>query len=268
MPWEAGLPGAPIGLDALLAGLLRPDPGALGEAVPLLAETLAMALGAAIIALILAGCVTAMLRSRALPALPVKILRAALVMLGGLPCLALAALLVLAIGPGYPAGLSAIALSGVPFLALRFAATLAGVDATLANALDSAGAARVQRLRFGLWPQIAPELGATLGEWLTRAVSQAVLVGIVGAGGLGAMLFSAIGTGAVGKAATVLLLIMVTTLALSLIAAAMGWPGPFWDRASTPPAAPPTAPPVTPPVTPPPLDRRPSPRRLRRSRRD
>lgn len=256
VPWEAGLPGAPIGLDALLAGLVRPDPDVLGEAAALLVETLAMALGAAIIALVLAGCVTAVLRSRSLPILLIKILRAALVMLGSLPCLALAALLVLAIGPGYSAGLSAIALSGVPFLALRFAATFSGADATLATALDSAGAARVQRLRFGLWPQIAPELGATCGEWLNRAVSQAVLVGIVGAGGLGAMLFSAIGTGALGTAATVLILIMVTTLALGLVATAMGWPGPFWDRTAAPPATPPLP------------DRRQDPRRLRRSRRD
>ncbi|MEM9047344.1 MAG: hypothetical protein AAGC92_01375 [Pseudomonadota bacterium] len=212
-------PTAPgIGLIPLAAGLLRPDFSVWIDALPLLLQTVAVAIAAALLsglaASLLLFCLNRPFGSRGLA----LITRAMLVALGAVPWLAVAALMVLALGPGYRAGLIAIAVSGVPALTLRVSAALNAADHAMAHALASAGALGLQRLRFALWPQIGADLGQAVWECLNRALSRAVLAGLVGAGGLGAPLFDAIRAGELESASALLLLIVLVALTLNLAA--------------------------------------------------
>lgn len=168
------------------------------------AETFGMALaGTAMSAL--AALVLAPAASRHSPPLLHLPLRAALALIRALPCLAVAALLVLALGGGAATGALAIGIVATGSLALHLAGAIDRMDDRPARALESAGANAAQRLRFAIWPQFSGRVGAALLVGFARNLREALLVGLVGAGGLGAPLFAAIAAGRLGEASALLL---------------------------------------------------------------
>lgn len=212
-------PVRPIGLTALAEGLLEPDLSSLVTALPLLFETVAVAVLAAVLSAAIACLTLPLLVQPRMPELLATSLRAALILIGAIPWLAVAALLVLALGPGYQAALVAITVSGVPGLTLRLAAAVKAADPALGRTLANAGAVGLQRLRFALWPQVGPDVTAALWDCLNRALSRSVIAGLVGAGGLGVPLFDAIRNGRLNEASALLLLIALSAIGLNLLIA-------------------------------------------------
>lgn len=128
-----------------------------------------------------------------------------LVALRSIPDLVYALLLVRVTGLGPTAGVLAIAIAYSGMLGKVYAEILESADPAPAQALLRAGSGRLQAFCFGTLPQCAQELvGYTVYRW-ECAVRSSVVLGFVGAGGLGQLLDSAAKMFAGGEVSATLL---------------------------------------------------------------
>ncbi len=117
--------------------------------------------------------------------------RSLLVALRSIPELVWALVFVRVVGLGPTAGVLAIAIAYGGMLGKVYAEILESADPSPTQALLRGGAGRLQALLFGALPSCAPELlSYTVYRW-ECAVRSSVVLGFVGAGGLGQLLDSA-----------------------------------------------------------------------------
>ena len=128
------------------------------------------------------------------------------------------ALLVVAVfGPGPLAGTLAIALRSVGFTGKLFAEALEEANRGSIEALHAAGAGRLSTLLLGYWPQVKPAFWSiALFRWDINIRESAVL-GLVGAGGIGVALDTALNLLYWDQVAVVLAAIFITVIAAEII---------------------------------------------------
>ena len=171
------------------------------------AETLAMsAIGTLIAAM--AGLALAMPGSGRL-GMPARIAaRLFLNFLRSIPELVWAALMVIAAGLGPFAGTLALALHTSGVLGRLFSETLENAPAHPAEALRNAGSSPALAFIYGTMPEAMPQLVSySLYRWENNIRIAAVL-GVVGAGGLGQLLYMSLSLFKESEAATVILFML------------------------------------------------------------
>lgn len=123
-----------------------------------------------------------------------------------------ALLLVAILGPGLLAGIIAIALRSIGFIGKLLYESIEEIDADQVEAIEATGASTAQVMAWGVAPQVAPTLaGISMFRWDIN-IRESTVLGLVGAGGIGVKLESALGTIAWPKVTTILLVIFVTVL--------------------------------------------------------
>jgi phosphonate transport system permease protein len=188
-------------------------------------RTVAIATAGITLALLAAGPL-ALLTSRALSisALPGRMapgpfwlrqgLRALLIVLRSVPELVWALVFVRVVGLGATAGVLAIALTYAGMLGKVYGEILESGDAQVTTALLRNGSSRLQAFCYGLLPQNAAELTSyTVYRW-ECAIRSSVVLGFVGAGGLGQQLDSSMKMFAGGEVFT-MLAVFVALVALA-----------------------------------------------------
>jgi phosphonate transport system permease protein len=129
--------------------------------------------------------------------------------LRAIPELVWAALMVLAAGLGPNAGTLALALHTAGVLGRLFAEALENTPAAPAEAVRLAGGGRIAAFCYGTLPGVWPQLVAyTLYRWENNIRMSSVL-GFVGAGGLGQMLYFHLSLFQQAQAATVILAMLL-----------------------------------------------------------
>ena len=129
--------------------------------------------------------------------------------LRSVPELVWAALMVLAAGLGPFAGALALALHTTGVFGRLFAETLENAPAGPEAALVESGSAGLTAFAYGTAPQVAPQwLAYTLYRWEMN-IRMATVLGFVGAGGLGQMLYFHLSLFQQAQSATVLLAMFV-----------------------------------------------------------
>jgi phosphonate transport system permease protein len=99
-----------------------------------------------------------------------------------------ALLLVSIIGPGILAGIIAIALRSIGFIAKLLYEAIEEVNPESVEAITSTGARSSQILTYGIVPQVLPAFaGISIYRWDIN-IRQSTVVGLVGAGGIGLQL--------------------------------------------------------------------------------
>ncbi|WP_226446281.1 phosphonate ABC transporter, permease protein PhnE [Ferribacterium limneticum] len=216
-----------------LAGFLPPETAGefMGYLVKATLETLAIATAglalAFLIAVPMAYLATGAGREKATLN---PITRSLLTVLRGIPELVWALLFVRVFGLGPAAGVLALGLTYGGMLAKVYAEILESVDAAPARALRHNGAGRPLAILYGLVPQASKELASyTVYRW-ECAIRASVVMGFVGAGGLGQLMDQAMRMLNGGEAATILLAFM------GLVFAADGLSGWLRRALDTPPA--------------------------------
>jgi phosphonate transport system permease protein len=146
--------------------------------------------------------------------------RGLLTVLRGIPELVWALLFVRVFGLGPAAGVLALGLTYGGMLGKVYAEILESVDAAPARALRQSGAGRGLAILYGLLPQAARELASyTVYRW-ECAIRASVVMGFVGAGGLGQLMDQAMKMLNGGEAASILLTFMVLVFAADALS---GW---------------------------------------------
>lgn len=140
--------------------------------------------------------------------------RAALIVLRSVPELVWALAFVRVVGLGPAAGVLAIALTYGGMLGKVYAEILESGEGAITQTLLRNGASRLQAFAYGLLPQNAAELTSyTVYRW-ECAIRSSVVLGFVGAGGLGQQMDSSLKMFAGGEVLT-MLVVFVALVALA-----------------------------------------------------
>jgi len=144
-----------------------------------------------------------------------------LLALRAVPELVWALVLVRALGLGPGAGVLAIAITYGGMLGKVYAEILESSDTRPARALLEAGSERVAALLYGLLPGAAQELASyTVYRW-ECAVRASVVMGFVGAGGLGQLMDQSMKMLNGGEASTILLMFLLLVLLADFLSASL-----------------------------------------------
>jgi phosphonate transport system permease protein len=123
-------------------------------------------------------------------------------------------LLVTIIGPGVFAGVIAIALRSIGFIAKLLYEAIEEIDQSQVDAVTATGASSLQVLDQAIVPQVMPAFaGITVFRWDIN-IRESTVLGLVGAGGLGLKLQASLNTLAWNQV-TVILLVILATVAIS-----------------------------------------------------
>ena len=187
-------------------------------------ETLAMsALGTLLAALL--GLFLALPAAGRFGVLAQSVTRLLLNGLRAIPELVWAALMVLAAGLGPNAGTLALALHTAGVLGRLFAEALENAPPEPAEALRLAGSGRIAAFAYGTLPAVWPQLVAYLLYRWENNIRMASVLGFVGAGGLGQMLYVSLSLFQQAQAATVILAMLALVLAVDVLS---GWARQRW----------------------------------------
>lgn len=130
-----------------------------------------------------------------------------------------ALVLVIVLGPGMLAGILAIALRSIGFIAKLLYEAIEEIDRTQVEAVSATGASRAQVFGWGIVPQVLPAFaGITVFRWDIN-IREATVLGLVGAGGIGMQLQASINILAWPQVTMILLLILGAVLASEWLSA-------------------------------------------------
>ena len=218
-----------------LAGFLPPDTSRdfLGFVAKATLETLAMATAGMALAFVIAAPLAFLMTyslsiSRIGPG-PGRwrgetvrgIARLTLTLLRAIPEIVWALMFVRAVGLGPSAGVFAIAITYGGMLGKVYAEILESSDTRNARALLEAGSGRIAALCYGLLPGAAQELASyTVYRW-ECAVRASVVMGFVGAGGLGQLMDQSMKMLNGGEASTILVTFLLLVLLADALSAAL-----------------------------------------------
>jgi phosphonate transport system permease protein len=189
-------------------------------------ETLAMsAIGTLLAAVI--GLLLALPAAGRCGALAKSVTRLLLNALRAIPELVWAALMVLAAGLGPNAGTLALALHTAGVLGRLFAEALENTPRAPAEALRLAGSGRITAFCYGSLPTLWPQLVAYMLYRWENNIRMASVLGFVGAGGLGQMLYVSLSLFQQAQAASIILAMLAMVLAVDALS---GWARQRWVR--------------------------------------
>ena len=142
-------------------------------------------------------------------------------LLRSVPELVWATITVLAVGLGPFAGALALALHTAGVLGRLYAEALQNTPAAPARALRLAGSSRLLAFCYGTLPAAAPQLLAyTLYRWEMN-IRMAAILGFVGAGGLGQLLYVELSLFHYAQASTVIIAMLLLSMAVDWSSAAL-----------------------------------------------
>ncbi len=221
-------PGALTGMAGFLAGFFPPDldPTFLGKVGRATIETFAISVLGTLLAVVAGAgfAITAAGRAGVLPRLATRFL---LNGLRSVPELVWATLMVLAAGLGPFAGVLALALHTAGVLGRLFAEALENAPAAPEAGLREAGAGALPAFLYGTLPLVSAQwIAYGLYRWEMN-IRMAAILGFVGAGGLGAMLYYELSLFHEAQACTVIVAMLLLSALVDGVSA--------WIRADRPP---------------------------------
>jgi phosphonate transport system permease protein len=199
-----------------LARMVPPDLSVLPVVVESSAETLRIAILGTCGCIVFSVVLGLLAAETLTPAWVNRPIKALLAVIRGIPLILVAMLMVGAVGLGPLPGILAIAFHATGMLAKFYAEAIEGVDPVPMEALDSTGATFLQKLRFGAWPQMA---GNIVRDTLFRFelnLRESLILGIVGAGGIGFYIQTYVRTFQYEKVATLTLVVVAFVVLIEL----------------------------------------------------
>jgi phosphonate transport system permease protein len=134
-----------------------------------------------------------------------------------IPLILVAMLMVGAVGLGPMPGILAIAFHSTGMLGKFYAEAIESVPTSSLEALDSAGASWLQKMRFGAWPHMAPDLMRDTLFRFELNLRESLVLGLVGAGGIGFYIQTYVRAFQYDKAATLTIVVIVFVILIESI---------------------------------------------------
>ena len=186
-----------LGIAAgIIGGILNPDLDLLFSftsqgVLYLLIETIAIAFLGTIMGSILAIPLAFLSASKIVPKPVASVTRLLLIIIRTIPALVYGLMFIRVTGPGPFAGVLTISLASIGMLAKLFVDIIEELDTNILESLDSIGCNTFEKIRYGIWPQLFSLFLSIIIYRFDMNLREASILGIVGAGGIGAPLIFA-----------------------------------------------------------------------------
>lgn len=217
LSWERIGRGIPA-IGSIFQRMFPPDIERLPQILMSLLVTFQMALVGCVLGLVLAFPISILAAEGLSPHPLVKqAARGLIALFRTVPDLVWALLFVIAVGLGPAAGVMAIMVDKIGFAGRFFAEAMEEVDKGPQEALAAIGATRTGLIFSAIVPQALPSFVATSLFSLEKAVRGSVILGLVGAGGIGVELKVAFDLFAYDTASTIIIAIFVLVVLVEQI---------------------------------------------------
>jgi phosphonate transport system permease protein len=201
--------------------LLRPDFTNLGQLVHQMWLTIQIALWGTFIAVFLAVPLGLAAARNIAPNWVVWPVRRVMDLLRSIPDLVIGTLFIVAVGLGPLAGVLAIALNTGGVLAKLFSEAVESIDKGPVEGVRATGASPLHEILWGVIPQVAP-LWTSFALYRFESNSRAATVlGLIGAGGIGQLLFESIQGFQYRQVAAIAIVIVVAVTLIDMLSQAM-----------------------------------------------
>ncbi|MGP3590879.1 phosphonate ABC transporter, permease protein PhnE [Vagococcus sp. WN89Y] len=186
--------------------------------LPLIWETLQLALAATLVSFAIAAILAFLAAGNTWSPAPVRFaIRALVAFLRTMPELAWAVIFVMAFGIGAIPGFLALTLHTIGSLTKLFYEAVENAHERPVRGLASCGATHLQRIRFALWPQVKPVFLSYGFMRLEINFRSSTILGLVGAGGIGQELMTNIKLDRYDQVSITLLLIIIVVSMLDTL---------------------------------------------------
>ncbi|MFU1607450.1 phosphonate ABC transporter, permease protein PhnE [Sulfitobacter pontiacus] len=204
-----------------LGRMFPPDPTVMAEIKKGSAETLRIAILGTLGAVILSVPLGILASETMVSPAVFRPIRTLLAFIRAIPLILVAMLMVGAVGLGPLPGIIAVAFHATGMLAKFYAEAIDGVSRAPIAALESAGAGPLVRLRYAIWPQMAPVVARDTIFRFELNLRKSLILGIVGAGGIGFYIQTYVRSFQYDKAASVTIAVVVMVIAIEAINVAL-----------------------------------------------
>ena len=142
-------------------------------------------------------------------------------LLRSIPDLVVGMIFVVAVGLGPFAGVMALTVNTCGVLAKLFSEAVESIDRGPVEGVRATGAAKLHEIIWGVIPQVAP-LWSSYALYRFESNSRAATVlGLIGAGGIGQLLFESLGAFAYQQLSAIIIVIIVAVSLIDLLSQAM-----------------------------------------------
>lgn len=198
-----------INMGEFLSRLFPPDFSKFGTICSLLIETLQMAIVGTVLGAVLSLFMAFAASSNIAPKWMYYPARWVMNIIRSVPDLVFALMLVSAVGLGPFAGILAMTLGSIGSIGKVYAEAMESVDRGPMSAMQAVGASRRQLIQYGVLPQAAPLLVSYTLLLFEGNVRGATILGLVGAGGIGLELTTAMKMYDYGHLSAIIICIIV-----------------------------------------------------------
>ncbi|MCK0471826.1 phosphonate ABC transporter, permease protein PhnE [Halalkalibacter sp. APA_J-10(15)] len=180
----------------ILRGLLSPDVGLLFNLTSqgvayLLIETISIALLGTLLGSILAIPLAFLSASNVVPKPVALLTRIFLIFIRTVPALVYGLMFIRVTGPGPFAGVLTISLVSIGMLAKLYVDAIGNLDTSVFESMTSLGCSTLEKIRYGIIPQLFSIFLSIMIYRFDMNLRDAAVLGLVGAGGIGAPLIFA-----------------------------------------------------------------------------
>jgi phosphonate transport system permease protein len=210
--WSRVLPNIGVVLGGLF---LRTEWSYAPEAALKLLDTIMMAILGTLVASILA-VPFGFLAAKNVSGWGARVGRFLLNLIRTFPEVVLAIVFIKGVGPGPLAGIMAMGIHSIGLLGKLYGDVVEAIDKGPIEAIQAAGGNRIQQIWYGVIPQVLPEFASYALYRFEINSRAAVVLGVVGAGGIGAPLIFAIQQVDWGRVGIILLEIVLVVSAIDL----------------------------------------------------
>ena len=204
-----------------LGRMVPPDPTVMNEIVKGSAETLRIAILGSLGAVFLSVPLGILASETMVSSVVFRPVRTLLALIRAVPLILVAMLMVGAVGLGPLPGIIAVAIHATGMLAKFYAEAIDSVSRAPIAALESVGAGPLARLRHAIWPQMAPVVARDTIFRFELNLRESLILGIVGAGGIGFYIQTYVRSFQYDKAASVTLAVIAMVITIEAINVAL-----------------------------------------------
>ena len=208
----------------ILSGIFHPDTKLLfnfttSGVAYLLLETLCIAFLGTIVGAVISVPLSFLSASNLMPRPIALIGRFAIAAIGTIPAFIYGLMFIRVTGPGPFAGLLTMSLCSIGMVSKNFIESIEDLDKRILESLDAAGCTTFQKIRYGILPQLFPDFMSTLIYRFDMNLRDATVLGLVGAGGIGAPLIFAMSAYRWNEVGSILLGLILLVLIIEWISA-------------------------------------------------
>ncbi len=208
----------------ILSGIFHPDTKLLfnftnSGVLYLLLETLCIAFLGTIVGAVISVPLSFISASNLMPRPIALVGRLAIAAIRTVPAFIYGLMFIRVTGPGPFAGLLTMSLCSIGMVSKMFIESIEDLDKRILESLDAAGCTTFQKIRYGILPQLFPDFMSTLIYRFDMNLRDATVLGLVGAGGIGAPLIFAMSSYRWNEVGSILLGLIVLVMIIEWISA-------------------------------------------------